>query len=330
MEGYSGIFVFAEPLGDSVHDVTLELLGCAQKLALRLNCEISAVFPSDGTVQPWDQLARYGADRIIALNSPELSVYRTLPFTRALQAAVEKYKPEIVLFGATPTGRDLAPRLSARLRTGLTADCTGLAVDEDSSDLIMTRPAFGGNLMAEIQCSAHRPQMATVRPGVMQKNEKAGSPAVETIEVEIPPEDLRVEVVETVRTPSKKMNIRDAKVLVSGGRGMGKPENFELLEKVAQRLGGTVSASRAAVDAGWVPKDRQVGQTGQTVRPDLYLACGISGAIQHAAGMEESKLIVAINKDATAPMFQLADLGIVGDALTILPELDRLLAERGD
>lgn len=324
---YNGVFVFVETLDGKVTDVALELLGEAGRLAAALNTDVTAVMPGDGSLQPWDILARHGAKRIVSVTNEALADYMTAPYTRALQAVVEQYKPDILLMGATPIGRDLAPRLSARLRTGLTADCTKLEVDEESGNLMMTRPAFGGNLMATILCTDHRPQMATVRPGVMQKAEAAGAaPEIVEMPVAIPAKDLAVEVLQTVMNPPQKLNIREAKVLVSGGRGMGGPEAFEMLDELAEQLGGTTAASRAAVDAGWQPKDRQVGQTGQTVRPDLYIACGISGAIQHVAGMEESGFTVAINKDESAPIFGVADLGIVGDVKTVLPALREALS----
>lgn len=329
IQEYKGVFVFTEMLDGAVSEVALELLGEARRLAQPLNTTVTAVLLGDGSLQPYAKLAARGADRIIALRHPLLAEYRTTTYTRALQQVVEEFKPDIFLFGATAIGRDLAPRLSARLRTGLTADCTQLEVDPETNNLMMTRPAFGGNLMATILCADHRPQMATVRPGVMQKITMPQDAKAEIVEMDahIAPSDADVEILQTVLNPPAKLNIREASVLVSGGRGIGGPENFTQLEKVAEMLGGTMAASRAAVDAGWVAKDRQVGQTGQTVRPDLYIACGISGAIQHVAGMEESGYIIAINKDEAAPIFGVADLGIVGDANAVLPALEKALRE---
>lgn len=323
------IFVFIEMVNGVVAEVSLELLGKAQQLAPNLKARVVAVLPGDGSITPYKQLARHGAGLVVLVKHPMLCVYSTLPYTRALQQVVEKYQPNVFLFGASAIGRDVAPRLSARLRTGLTADCTQLEIDPQTENLLMTRPAFGGNLMATIVCEGHRPQMATVRPGVMQKAtfNVGVAPVVEEIQADMLEGDDAVTILETVMNPSLKLNIRDAKILVSGGRGMGCAENFEQLEQVASLLGGTVASSRAVVDAGWVGKERQVGQTGQTVRPDLYLACGISGAIQHVAGMEESGFIVAINKDETAPIFGIADFGVVGDAKNILPALQKLLAK---
>lgn len=329
IQDYKGVFVFTETVNGAVSEVAYELIGRARDLAADLSTEVTAVILGDGSLQPFEKLSGFGAQNIIAVKHPLLDTYRTGPFTRALQQVVEQYKPEIMLFGATAIGRDLAPRLSARLRTGLTADCTKLEVDAESKDLMMTRPAFGGNLMATILCSDHRPQMATVRPGVMQKCAYVEGAMANVIHVDavIDASDDAVEILQQVVNPPAKLSIREANILVSGGRGMGAPENFEQLEKVADLLGGTMSSSRAAVDSGWVAKDRQVGQTGQTVRPDLYIACGISGAIQHVAGMEESGYIIAINKDETAPIFGIADLGIVGDVHKVLPALEKRLEE---
>ena len=253
-----------------------------------------------------------------------LADYVTEPYAKAMTAIIRDKDPEIVLYGASSIGRDLAPRVSARVHTGLTADCTALVIDEETGLLLMTRPAFGGNIMATIVCENHRPQMATVRPGVMKALDADSSRtgAIEQFNVVFADSDMNVKVLETVKTDHKTVDITEAKILVSGGRGVGSADNFRLLEELAATLGGEVAASRACVDSGWISSDRQVGQTGKTVRPDLYLACGISGAIQHAAGMENSDYIVAINKDEGAPIFGIADLGIVGDLNKILPKLN--------
>ena len=260
---------------------------------------------------------------MIVVDNAALNVYKTEPYVHALTTVINKYKPEVVLVGATAIGRDLAPRVSARVHTGLTADCTKLEINPEDKGLMMTRPAFGGNIMATILCPNNRPQMSTVRPGVMQKlksnPELKGHAQIIFEDINDFDKHDNTEVLEIVKTIQEKMDIQDAKVLVSGGRGMQSPENFKVLQDLADVLGGTVSSSRAAVDAGWVEKDRQVGQTGKTVRPNLYIAVGISGAIQHLAGMEESDFIVAINKDETAPIFSVADVGIVGDGLKIVP-----------
>jgi electron transfer flavoprotein alpha subunit len=324
IQEYQGVYVFVQQVDGKVAGVSHELLGKGKELAQKMGTQVTAVLLGSGVAGLAGDLASYGADRIVLVDNPDLKLYSTWPYAYAMCSVIEKYKPAVVLYGATAIGRDLAPRVAARIRTGLTADCTKLDVaDDGTKNLQMTRPAFGGNIMATIICPDYRPQMATVRPGVMQKIKPvAGAKApVEKLDVVIPESEKDVQILDVVRKESHKMDIQDAKVLVSGGRGMGKPENFKLLEGLAKALGGTVSSSRAAVDAGWVEKDLQVGQTGKTVRPNLYLACGISGAIQHLAGMEESDVILAINKDEGAPIFEVADYGVVGDALKIVPIL---------
>ena len=284
------------------------------------------------------QLGEYGADKVIVIEDPALETYMTEPYTHALSCMINEFKPEIMLVGATPIGRDLGPSVSARVATGLTADCTKLDIgdfplvaqpgkedEQKHNQLLMTRPAFGGNTIATIACPNNRPQMATVRPGVMQKKERVKGAQCEIIDYNPGFEKNKkyVEILEVVKKISDTVDIMDAKILVSGGRGVGSPENFKILEDLAKAIGGEVSCSRAVVDAGWKPKDLQVGQTGKTVRPQVYIACGISGAIQHLAGMEESDLIIAINKDETAPIFDVADIGIVGDLNKIVPELTK-------
>ncbi|MCC8193361.1 MAG: electron transfer flavoprotein subunit alpha/FixB family protein [Deltaproteobacteria bacterium] len=323
IEDYKGVFVFVQQVDGAIVNVSYELIGKGRELAADRKTEVTAVLLGSGVEKLCDNLARYGADRVILVDDPALEVYMTEPYTRALAAVVKQYKPEILLYGATAIGRDLAPRVSARVHTGLTADCTGLTIQEETNHLLMTRPAFGGNIMATIVCREHRPQMATVRPGVMQRIApiEGATCVVERFAVPDLAGGKNVEILDIVKKISEKMDIQDAKILVSGGRGMCGPENFKLLEDLAEVLGGSVSSSRACVDAGWVPKDLQVGQTGKTVRPNLYIACGISGAIQHLAGMEESDVIVAINKDASAPIFDVADFGVVGDVHKVLPIL---------
>lgn len=285
-----------------------------------------------------DELAAYGADKVIVVDDPELKEYRTEPYTHALASVINEYKPEIMLVGATAIGRDLGPRVSARVATGLTADCTVLEIgdfplvaipgrEQKHNQLLMTRPAFGGNTIATIACPDNRPQMATVRPGVMQAIDKIEGAKAEVIEFNpgFTPDNKYVEIMEVVKSVTDVVDIMDANILVSGGRGVGSPENFKILEDLAEVLGGEVSCSRAVVDAGWKPRDIQVGQTGKTVRPNVYFAIGISGAIQHVAGMEEADIIVAINKDDTAPIFDVADYGIVGDLNKIVPMLTEQL-----
>ncbi len=341
LEEYKGVYVFAQQVDNIVNSIAFELIGKGKDLAADLGCEVTAVLVGSDVKGLADELAEYGADRVIVVDDPELKEYRTEPYAHALASVIQKYKPEIFLVGATAIGRDLGPRVSARIHTGLTADCTQLDIgdfplnpvpgkEQKHNQLLMTRPAFGGNTIATIACPDFRPQMATVRPGVMQKRERqAGVKAnVEEFNPGFTPNHNYVEILEVVKAVSETVDIMDAKILVSGGRGMGSPENFKILEELAEVIGGTVSCSRAVVDAGWKPKDLQVGQTGKTVRPNVYFAIGISGAIQHLAGMEESDIIIAINKDETAPIFDVADYGIVGDLNKIVPALtEKLRAE---
>lgn len=320
------VYVIAEQRDGKIMKVSYELIGKARELADDLGQEVVAVLMGSGVEAVAGDLAKAGADKVVVVDDPMLAEYVTEPYTKAVTAVIKAQDPEIVIFGASSIGRDLAPRVSARIHTGLTADCTKLEIDPETKLLNMTRPAFGGNIMATIICANHRPQMATVRPGVMQALadcDKVGT--VEKFDVEFTAEDMNVEICEVVKTEKKSVDITEAKILVSGGRGLGGPEGFEPLRELAKVLGGEVSSSRAAVDAGWIDRDRQVGQTGKTVRPDLYIACGISGAIQHAAGMEESEFIVAINKEESAPIFSLCDLGIVGDLNKIVPKLTEAL-----
>ncbi|MCI9064744.1 MAG: electron transfer flavoprotein subunit alpha/FixB family protein [Lachnospiraceae bacterium] len=334
LEEYKGVYVFAQQVDNEVSSIAFELLGKAKDLAKDLNTEVTAVLIGSGIKGLADQLAEYGADKVIVVDDPELKDYRTEPYAHALASVINKYKPEIMLVGATAIGRDLGPRVSARVATGLTADCTVLEIgdfplqptpgqEQLHNQLLMTRPAFGGNTIATIACPYNRPQMATVRAGVMQKIApiKGAKANVEEFNPGFTPDNKYVEILDIVKAVTNTVDIMDAKILVSGGRGVGSPENFKILEDLAEALGGTVSCSRAVVDSGWKPKDLQVGQTGKTVRPNLYFAIGISGAIQHVAGMEESDIIVAINKDADAPIFDVADYGVVGDLNKIVPKL---------
>ena len=320
------VFVIAEQRDGKIMKVSYELIGKARELANDLGQDVVAVLMGSGVEAVAGDLAKAGADKVIVVDDPILAEYVTEPYAKATTAVIKANDPEIVLFGASSIGRDLAPRVSARIHTGLTADCTKLEIDPETKLLNMTRPAFGGNIMATILCADHRPQMATVRPGVMQALEscdKVGT--VEKFAVEFTPADMNVEICEVVKTDKKSVDITEAKILVAGGRGLGSAEGFAQLKDLANVLGGEVAASRAAVDSGWIEKDLQVGQTGKTVRPDLYVACGISGAIQHAAGMEESEFIVAINKEESAPIFGICDLGIVGDLNKIVPKLTEAL-----
>ncbi len=341
LEEYKGVYVFAQQVDNIVNSIAFELIGKGKDLAADLGTEVTAVLVGSGVKGLADELAEYGADKVIVVDDPELKEYRTEPYAHALASVINEYKPEIFLVGATAIGRDLGPRVSARIHTGLTADCTQLDIgdfplnpipgkEQKHNQLLMTRPAFGGNTIATIACPDFRPQMATVRPGVMQKKEKQAGVKANVIEFNpgFTPNQNYVEILEVVKAVSETVDIMDAKILVSGGRGIGSPENFKMLEELAEVIGGTVSCSRAVVDAGWKPKDLQVGQTGKTVRPNVYFAIGISGAIQHLAGMEESDIIIAINKDDTAPIFDVADFGLVGDLNKIVPALtEKLRAE---
>ena len=340
LEAYKGVFVFAQQVDNVISNIAYELIGKGKELAKDLGVEVTAVLVGSDVKGLADQLAEYGADKVIVVDDPELKEYRTEPYTHAIASVIKEFKPEIFLIGATAIGRDLGPRVCARIHTGLTADCTKLDIGDfpmnpvpgretKHNQLLMTRPAFGGNTLATIACPDFRPQMATVRPGVMQKAPKeAGKKAVVT---EFNPgftkNNKYVDILEVVKAVSNTVDIMDAKILVSGGRGVGSPENFKILDDLAEAIGGTVSCSRAVVDAGWKPKDLQVGQTGKTVRPNVYFAIGISGAIQHLAGMEESDIIVAINKDESAPIFDVADYGVVGDLNKIVPMLTEKIKE---
>ncbi len=329
IQDYKGVYVYAQQVDGKVSGVSLELLGRGKALAQDLKTTLTAVLLGHKTEAMAKQLLRYGADTVITVDNPMLEVYMTEPYVYALTAVINQYKPDIMLLGATAIGRDIAPRISARIHTGLTADCTSLDIDAENGNLLMTRPAFGGNIMATIICPNHRPQMATIRPGVMQKLAPIDTPTgkVEAFTVDIPASCKNIEILEIVPNKPEKQNIQEATVLISGGRGMQAAENFVQLERIAEQLHGTISSSRACVDLGWTTPDRQVGQTGSTVRANLYMACGISGQIQHIAGMEECDLIVAINKDENAPIFQVADVGVVGDVHTILPLLEKAIAK---
>ena len=322
---YKNVYVFIEQREGIIQNVALELLSKARELADALNEKVYAMLLGHNLSTQAQECIAYGADTVLRVDAPELETYTTEPYAQAIHQIIIENKPSIVLIGATTIGRDLGPRLSARVETGLTADCTGLEIAEDGG-LLMTRPAFGGNLMATIICKEHRPQMSTVRPGVMRMaqrdlNRKGN---VEDVKINFDKSKFRVRVIETVKESKNLIDITEAKVLISGGRGVGNAEGFDMLRAMAGTIGAEVSASRAMVDAGVLGHERQVGQTGKTVRPDLYFAMGISGAIQLLAGMEESDFIIAINKDKFAPIFNVADLGIVGDVRKIVP----LLTER--
>ena len=323
---YKNVYVFVEQREGVIQNVGLELLGKARELADALNEKVYAMLLGHDLTTQAQECIAYGADTVLRVDAPELATYVTEPYAQAIYQIIRDNKPSIVLIGATTIGRALGPRLSARVETGLTADCTGLEVSEER-DLLMTRPAFGGNLMATIICKEHRPQMSTVRPGVMRMGQRDENRkgTIEDVKINFDKSKFRVRVLETVKQTKNLVDITEAHVLISGGRGVGNAEGFDMLRAMANTIGAEVSASRAMVDAGVLGHERQVGQTGKTVRPDLYFAMGISGAIQHLAGMEESEYIIAINKDKFAPIFNVADLGIVGDVRKIVPLLTEKL-----
>lgn len=329
---YKGILVYVEERQGTLQNVSLELLGKARKLAEELSCQVTAVCIAKDASKHSKVLIEYGADKVLEVSDDVFTYYMTEPYTQAIVAAVAQEKPEILLFGATSIGRDLAPRVSARLGTGLTADCTSLDIAD--GHLMMTRPAFGGNIMATIACPDHRPQCSTVRPGVMTKMERvAGRQGkAEPLALSLKENSCYVEVLSYEKSEVVRKDIQEANILVSGGRGIGAKEHFDMLKELADTIDGQLSASRAAVDAGWAEHDMQVGQTGKTVRPNLYFAMGISGAIQHVAGMEEAELIISINKDREAKIFEVSDLGVVGDVHKIAPlvteEIKKIMAEK--
>ncbi|MDI6704209.1 MAG: FAD-binding protein [bacterium] len=318
---YRGVLVFVEQRNGRLMDVGLELISCGKKLAAKLEVELQTVILGKGIDGLVNRLKKTGVDKIYVVNHKLLENYIGSLYTEVLVRLIKEYKPEIVLIGGTTIGRALAPRIASRLRTGLTADCTGLDIDENRN-LIQTRPAFGGNIMARIITPNHRPQMATVRPNVMKKETFVPTSDCEVINIDVNLScNLMERILEVVKERDFRVNLEEAEIIISGGRGLGKPENFRLLEELARVLGGEIGASRACVDAGWISSFHQVGQTGRTVSPRLYIAVGISGAIQHLAGMQGSECIVAINKDRLAPIFQIADYGIVGDMLQVVPSL---------
>ena len=344
---YKDVWVYIEQREGKIMNVALELLGEGRRLSREISgdCNVCGLIIGHDTDHLIEELYAYGADKVYQIDDELLKNYTTDGYAKVMTDAIKEYKPEIVLFGATHIGRDLAPRVAARLDTGLTADCTRLDVKTenyieyleknttldtskirektDNINLKQTRPAFGGNIMATIICPKRRPQMSTVRPGVMQKLEKDESRKGELIKVnhKLSKSDIRTEVLEVVKAAKERVSLTDAEIICSGGRGLGDPSGFELIKKLADKVGGVVGSSRAAVDAGWIDHSHQVGQTGTTVKPKIYFACGISGAIQHLAGMQTSDIIVAINKDPEAPIFEIADYGIVGDLYKVVPQI---------
>ena len=320
-ENYQGIWVYIEHAGEQVLHEGLELLHAARELKEVTGEELTAVVIADRTEDLVEQIRPYGADRILAVDCPQCREYSTDAYTQLLYDLIGEFRPSAVLVGATENGRDFAPRVACRLKTGLTADCTALGIDEETGDVAWTRPAFGGNLMATILCSNTRPQIGTVRPGVFRAEQSGRTEQVVHLDRTVPLSSIRTQIKELIHREGSPFRIAEAEIIVSGGRGMKGPENFSMLQELADLLGGVVGASRAAVDSGWIDSSHQVGQTGSTVHPKLYIACGISGAIQHLAGMSGSDQIVAINQDPDAPIFKVAHYGLVGDLFEIVPAL---------
>ena len=325
--GYKGVWIFAEQRGGKVSSVAYELLGIGRKLADDRGTILSAVLFGSSEAEA-KELVRWGADKVYHAKDPIFDHFNDEPYSQLLSSLIREHRPEIVLVGATPLGRSFVPRVAAGLRTGLTADCTSLAIDKETGNLLQVRPAFGGNIMATILCPNHRPQMATVRPRVMKRGIYDEGRAGEIIDVKADGLTSRTKVAATVKEVSDiTVNLQEADIIVSGGRGLGDPKGFKLIEELAEILGGAVGSSRAAVDAGWIPHRHQVGQTGKTVCPKIYFACGISGAVQHLVGMQSSDTIIAINKNPEAPIFNVATYGIVGDLYEVVPLLIKKMKE---
>lgn len=320
---YKNVWVYVEVTEGTLKSVGLELLGQGRKLADAMGQSLAGVLIGNNIEGLAKEVFAAGADQVYLVEAPELDHYNTDGYTATIVDLIHTYKPSVLLFGATNDGRDLGPRIACRIGTGLTADCTGLGIDEATGLAAWTRPAFGGNIMATILCPEHRPQMGTVRPSVFKRPVPDYTKTGEIIRVasKVNAADIRTKLIEVVKVCTASCNLEEAEIIVSGGRGLGKPENFCYVEELASVLDGAVGASRAAVDAGWKPHMHQVGQTGKTVGPKIYFACGISGAIQHLAGMSSSDIVIAINKDPDAPIFKMADYGVVGDVLEVLPIL---------
>jgi electron transfer flavoprotein alpha subunit len=329
LSAYKGVWVWIEQFNGEAGSISWEMAGKGRELANQLKTELTAVVLGHHCDHVAQQAIAYGADRVIVADDPTLAQYRTEPYAAILVDLVRRYKPEVFLLGASARGRDLAGAVATEIFTGLTADCTGLEIDAETGLLRQTRPAFGGNIMATIICPNHRPQMATVRHRVfeMPKPDPTRRGEIVRASAVLRQEQIASQVVDFIKQEGG-VNLADAKIIVSGGRGVGGPAGFEPIRQLAQALGGAVGASRAAVDAGWIPYAHQVGQTGRTVRPDLYIACGISGAIQHLAGMQTSRVIVAINKDPEAPIFKFATYGIIGDLFEVVPALTEEFRKR--
>ena len=324
---YKGVWVFIEQRDGLLNKGSLELLSCGYKLSETLGEELCAVLIGENVTHMIETLSKYCVDKVYNAQDKHLKIYQTNAYTNTIAEIISKYKPSIVLYSATHLGRDLAPRVARRLEIGLTADCTGLEIDEKEGCLLQTRPAFGGNVMATIVTPRARPQMSTVRPGVMElvTQDKIKTPKIIEHSVQINANDLKTKILEVVKERSRHDNLQDAKIIVGGGRGIKSKDGVKVLEALAEVMGGEVAGSRVIVEKGWIPQERQIGQTGLSVHSDLYIACGISGSIQHRAGMQNSKIIIAINTDADAPIFSIADYGIVGDLFEIIPAMTKAL-----
>ena len=330
LSGYKGVWVFAEQRDGILNKGSLELLSCGLELGKKLGEELCCVLLGEDVSHLVKELSVYGAKKVYLAQDKKLKTYQTNAYANTISKIITKHNPSIVLYSATLTGRDLAPRIARRLELGLTADCTELTIDEKEGCLLQTRPAFGGNVMATIVSPRTRPQMATVRPGVMKlikrdKKSKVKAPKVIECKIQLGTKDIKTKILEVIKEKRRNINLQDAKVIVSGGRGIRSKKGFKVLEALAEVIGGEVGGSRVVVENGWVPQERQVGQTGLSVSPDLYIACGISGSIQHRAGMQNSKIIVAINIDPDAPIFSVADYKIVGDLFEIVPSLTKAI-----
>lgn len=323
LEDHKDVWVFAEQRGGELSRASFQLLGKGRELADTLGQRLCAVLLGENVAGMTKELIAHGADVVYAADNPKVRNFLTDSYTYVISNLIREYRPNIVLYGATHIGRDLAPRIAQRVWVGLTADCTGLDIDPETGNLLQTRPAFGGNLMATIKTPNHRPVMSTVRPGVMKALDPDPTRQGEVIQVDgdIPDEVMVAKIIEIVKEAKHAVNLEDAEIIVSGGRGVGSPEGFEVVHQLAEALNGVLGASRATVDLGWIDQSHQVGQTGKTVQPKLYIACGISGAIQHRAGMQNSDYIIAINKDPDAPIFGIAHFGVIGDLHDIVPAL---------
>lgn len=329
LDDYKGVWVFGEQKKGIIQSVVFELLGEGRMLADDLGVELACVLLGEGLGEKANELIWRGADKVYLVEHPKLKNYQDEPYTNVIVELVKEFKPEVLLYGATSIGRSLASRIAVKLTTGLTADCTKLSIDKEKRLLLQTRPAFGGNIMATILCTNYRPQMATVRHKVFKEASVDKSRKGQIIKKSYPENsyESRAKLIDIIEEISETVNLAEANIIVSGGRGLGKPEGFKIIEELAKVLGGAVGSSRSAVDAGWIPYSHQVGQTGKTVCPKIYFACGISGQIQHLAGMSSSDIIVAINKDPHAPIFSVATYGIVGDLNEIVPALTQKFKE---